>query len=337
MGKRRKQINWSEYNSHLVNRGRNFAKLLVDFRTSLPFMDEELKEMNEGKVGAPYRYADSLFVFLGLIKVLTGVSYRWLQGFCTFFLNEVPDYSRICRRINSLPSEVLERIHRESVKKSVKDKRVEIILDATGIRLNRSYIWRDEKGEKHRKRNWKKLHVGIVSGSIVYVKVIDKTEQEGSSKEFRNAIECSEKNLPEETKIERVYADGGYDSNDNFDLCEAKGIEPIIKIRESTIEKIKREEMINEQLLLYGRELEREYNCRDKWAKKQIDWERFVEEYRYGKRGGVEGFIGAFKHIFGEYAYSKKEHNINIEFKLKTIAWNYINSQYHINIKIGAQ
>ena len=241
---------------------------------------------------------------------------------------EVPDYSRICRRINSLPPEILNKLHKDTLRNMIGSKRVEIIFDATGIQLNNSYIWRDEKGERRRKRNWKKLHLGIVSGTIVYVKVLEKNDQEGSSKEFDDAINRSEENLPDDTEIARIYADGGYDCNDNFDLCESKGIEPIIKIRESTIKRVRREEMINEQLLLYGRELEREYRCRDKWAKKQMEWEKFVEEYNYGKRGGIEGIIGSFKRIFGEYAYSKKDHNINVEFKLKTIAWNYINVQH---------
>ena len=48
VGRRRKAINWSEYNADLVNRGLNFARLLSEFRLSIPFMDDELKEMNRG-------------------------------------------------------------------------------------------------------------------------------------------------------------------------------------------------------------------------------------------------------------------------------------------------
>jgi len=41
---------------------------------------EELREMNQGKNGRPFRYPHSLILFLGTLRVVFGLPYRQLEG-----------------------------------------------------------------------------------------------------------------------------------------------------------------------------------------------------------------------------------------------------------------
>ncbi|MEM3123318.1 MAG: transposase [Nitrososphaerota archaeon] len=66
---------WSSYNEALVRR----AELLFSFEV-LDRWDEELESMNDGRVGAPYRYPDSFIGCLVDIKHLLKVGYRQVQG-----------------------------------------------------------------------------------------------------------------------------------------------------------------------------------------------------------------------------------------------------------------
>ncbi|MEM1944419.1 MAG: transposase [Nitrososphaerota archaeon] len=66
---------WAVYNEALVRR----AEILFSFDV-LDRWDEELESMNDGKVGAPYRYPDSFIGCLVDIKHLLKVGYRQVEG-----------------------------------------------------------------------------------------------------------------------------------------------------------------------------------------------------------------------------------------------------------------
>ncbi|MEM3095408.1 MAG: transposase [Nitrososphaerota archaeon] len=66
---------WPGYNGVLVGR----AELLFSFEV-LDGWDEELESVNDGRVGAPYRYPDSFIGCLVDIKHLLKVGYRQVQG-----------------------------------------------------------------------------------------------------------------------------------------------------------------------------------------------------------------------------------------------------------------
>ncbi|KXA94405.1 hypothetical protein AKJ65_04505 [candidate division MSBL1 archaeon SCGC-AAA259E19] len=66
---------WKEYNEELVKRG--------EFYLSPAFLeswDEELEEMNEGRVGAPYKFPESYVQFDALWYEFFNLSYRQLEG-----------------------------------------------------------------------------------------------------------------------------------------------------------------------------------------------------------------------------------------------------------------
>jgi len=326
MGKRRTPIDWGSYNKELVKRGAKVAKMIEDFKDNEDSLKFEVESMNSGKEGGQFQYADTLFVFLAAIKVCTMKGFRWLQGFSYLFLENVPSYSQICRRIGALPDELLERLERESVRNAVSGRTIDIILDATGVQINGKAVWIDEKFNTRRKRKWKKLHIVIdrESRAILSIRVIEKNKNEGESSEFETSLKSAKSKLSDSVNVDKAFADRGYDSVDNFDTCKKENIKPIIRVRNPTVKKLKREREINEQLLSYGRRLERDYTYRDKCAMEQINWNEYVEKSGYGKRSGEEGVIGSFKRTFGESVYSKTDRAIACECRIKGIVWNWM-------------
>ena len=71
-------IDWPSYNESLVRRG----QVLLDFDV-LDGWDHELSQMNEGKVGEPYDYPNSLMQLLGYMRAYFHLPYRQTQGVVT--------------------------------------------------------------------------------------------------------------------------------------------------------------------------------------------------------------------------------------------------------------
>ena len=103
--KRKKYIDkrdWKKYNRELVMRGYfyiNPAFLLT--------WNDELRQMNAGKVGEPYLYPESMIKFLAVLHC-KGHDYRALEGMMKSlsenykFQFPVISSSQICRRVNAL-------------------------------------------------------------------------------------------------------------------------------------------------------------------------------------------------------------------------------------------
>ena len=68
-------VDWSTYNESLVRRG----QVLLDFDV-LDGSDQELFQMNLGKVGEPYCYPDSFIQLLGYMRAHFRLPYRQTQG-----------------------------------------------------------------------------------------------------------------------------------------------------------------------------------------------------------------------------------------------------------------
>jgi hypothetical protein len=77
---------WHEYNESLIERGR----ILMDIGF-LRSSNREIKNMNKGKVGAPFEYSRTYIQFLAFLKVGFKISYRTVQG----IVRGLSDYIRI--------------------------------------------------------------------------------------------------------------------------------------------------------------------------------------------------------------------------------------------------
>ena len=323
-GKKKTQYDWKVYNKQLVERGRKLAKNLRSLKQRIiEFWDEELAIMNEGKEGARFRYPNSQIVFLLILRIALNInSYRLLQGFAHLFFRMVPDYSELYRRIKQLDPEIIEKINQEITKAKTEGRSIIISIDGTGIQINGKYVWTDNKhkNEKMRKRDWKKINIAIDTETrqILAVKLLERNEAEGSHENTVELIENVLENINDDSCIEKCYGDGGYDNEKNFEMFEYLGIKPVIRIRKPSRRKA---EQMSRALKAHKR---RRFfqKKRNREALKQCDWERYIEESRYGKRSGVEGVIGSFKRIFGERVFSRTDEMIRKEIMTRVLVWN---------------
>ena len=68
-------IDWYSYNESLVRRG----QVLLDFDV-IDGWDDELSQMNHGKIGEPYDYPDSFMQLLGYMRIYFHLPYRQAEG-----------------------------------------------------------------------------------------------------------------------------------------------------------------------------------------------------------------------------------------------------------------
>jgi hypothetical protein len=326
-GKKKTKYDWSKYNKELVNRGKRLANRIKTIkRDVVEFWDEELERMNEGKEGARFQYPNSMIVFFSIIRTAFNVnSYRNLQGLGVLFFDTVPDYTVINRRIRRLNLDTLKKINREVTRAKTKGRVINVSLDGTGVQVNGKYVWNEKKhnGEKMRKRDWKKINIAIdvETRQIVGIKILGRNENEGSHENTMDLMGDVFENIDNTTKIGKVYADGGYDSYNNFEMFEELGVEPVIRIQERSREIAN---FMNNTHVKESKRIKYFSEKRSREAVKQYHWKYYVEEYEYGKRSGIEGVIGSFKRFFREKLFSRIDDMIEREILTRVLIWNTI-------------
>ena len=297
--KKRRKINWSEYNESLVRRGE------VMFDTD--FLDNwraELKIMNKGKEGAKYLYPNSLISLLATVHVYL-LPYRQLEGFLRMMsihiekLQEaVPDYTTMWWRVVKVKVHLNPKINLE------KDP-ITIAVDSTGIKVTNRGEWIREKwnnNSNNKRRGFIKIHiaVNVRTKKVLSMEVTKEDVYDGKMlKKLVNNV------VSENNDVKKVLADGAYDSKDNFMYLDRMGVEPVIRVRRNSSIKanicMSRKMVVIEQL-------------RDmKWWKKK---------HEYGMRWIAESAFSSMKRMFGEYVSSVKWNNIVNELLLKASIYN---------------
>ena len=76
---------WHDYNESLIERGRVLIDL--DFIRSY---NEDIKNMNKNKVGAPFQDSDNYIQFLAFLKIGFKIPYRYCAGNSTWII-------RVCK------------------------------------------------------------------------------------------------------------------------------------------------------------------------------------------------------------------------------------------------
>ena len=107
--------------------------------------------------------------------------------------------------------------------------------------------------------------------------------------------------------IDRLLADGAYDSNDIFGYLGDKGIEPCIKVRKNSKVRLKKGNILR-NLSVLGQK-----NDLQNWKDDSVS---------YGQRWIVETVFSCLKRRFGEYVYSVKLKNMIQEMVLKASLYN---------------
>lgn len=282
--------NWPVYNEQLVKRGEYFLDTgLVEN------WDEELKIMNENKVGAPYQFPNS-FIELQAVWHAKRVPFRMIEGITRklVILGGVPDYNNYStsnRRINKLSCQL----------ELPASNNLTLFSDGTGFQIIEGGEY---MREKYGKKNRRWIQVVILGDPdskepvSFEVNLIQDSELESAKKQLE---ELKEKGV----KVKEFGGDGSYDAIKLWNWLDYNNITPVIKPDKNAIipsGNRTRDKNVDERNTLgYGL------------------WSR---EHGYGYRWpATEGIFSAVKCIFGEEIHAKTEKGMLQEARIKF--WAY--------------
>ena len=167
-------------NEKYVKRG---ADMFIEYN---PEWEDEVSHANKGKVGAPYRYSETLIMLAAALRVGLGVQYRQLEGTIGKMIGEskTPSFSQLRKRMGKLDVST-----DQGGVITVSDPKHSRILaaDATGLKQHNRGEW---MGKKWRvKRGFVKLHVMVDTQTMkIYRHVTEFRSLLGQKR-----IECGQK------------------------------------------------------------------------------------------------------------------------------------------------
>lgn len=296
--KKRKYIdnrNWKDYNEELVLRGVYYINPQF-----LYTWNDEIKQMNAGKVGEPYLYPESMIKFLAVLHC-KGNDFRTLEGMIRGIRDISPyefpviDYSQICRRYNKL------NVNFEVMEEDMK-KYLEVGVDGSGEKSTKRGGWMREKWKV--RKGWIKVVIMGVKGKkgkyVIDIRVGNEDLDERAA--GRGMVRKNHNN------IGTLFADGLHENEDMFDLCDKYDIPTAIKLRDNCSTKTKSPRR-KQEVRIY----------------KSMPYEEWTREKGYGRRWPItEGIYSGCKRIFGEYVSATKTRNMYHEVKLKFWAYNQL-------------
>jgi transposase len=203
---------------------------------------------------------------------------------------KVPDYTTMWWRVARVKIQLNPDIDPE------RDV-VTIAVDSTGIKVTNRGEWIRDKWQ--RKRGFVKIHVAVdvKTKKILSMRVTKQNVSDSRMlKPLVRTVHCN---------VDRVIADGAYDSKTNFRFLNKEGIEPVIKVRKTSSFKARgcmpRKLVVVEQLQ---------------------DVKRWKRRHGYGMRWIAESAFSSMKRMFGEYVSSVRWKNIVNELLVKASIYN---------------
>ena len=231
----------AQNDARYVERGKMIHLVLPDN------MDEELRQMNNGKNGHPFVYSECLAMAIIGIRLQLSIALRCAEGITISALDEeyASDYVTLWRRIKNLDVSFTDRIITVRGKGSM----LQIIIDSIGMSPS-------ARGDYIRCKYKIKTRTGFIRLSVIMeqdiMRILGFTvtdEKIGDSPQFEPLIrqalkskgidpdvrrvavmEAGTGSPPRPVRIE-IRADAGYDNRENFQMCKEYGITSIIKIR----------------------------------------------------------------------------------------------------------
>lgn len=278
--------NWKAYNQQLIKRGGFYINPQF-----LSTWNDEIKQMNAGKVGQPYLYPKSEIEFLAVLHA-KNFDYRALEGIIRGISRmtlafPVISYTQICRRINKL------EINFETI-----EENLVVAIDGSGEKVSNRGEWMRQKWKV--RRGWIKVVImGTLDGKIVDIRVGNENLDE--RKAARGMIRANHR------KIRKVLMDGLHDVRNTFNVCEQYKLETGIKIRKNANTRALNSPRRKKEVIEY----------------KKLGHETWVKKKGYGFRWvASEGVFSADKRIFGEHVRATKKRNMYQEVRLKFWAYN---------------
>lgn len=211
--------NWSQYNSALVRRG----SLTLWFDHSS--INGWVNASASGRRGKSRTYTDAAILCALTIRQVYHLPLRATQGLIASLVQllgldlPVPDYSTLCRRARRL-----------TVKLSARpaDRIKHLVFDASGLKVYGEGEWKVRLHGADKRRTWRKLHISMDASThqIITALVTHKDVVDGRRlpRQLRQV----------EAPVERVYADGAYDTRLCYKAIHQKGARAIIPPRKGS-------------------------------------------------------------------------------------------------------
>lgn len=284
---------WVAYNEHLVKRG----EYLLDLNW-VKNWNEELDEMNDGKVGQPFTFPNSL-IQLQAVFHAKQTPYRMIEGITRQLahiarLPSYNDYSTVNRRVNRL----------DTKPEPPQSDALTLFSDGTGFQAIAGGEYLREKYGKKNRRWVQVILLGEPDSKepvSFEVNLVQDSEADSTKKQLKSL-------LVKDLKIVDFGGDGSMDEMGLWRFLEKQKICPIIKP-----DKNAREDSKNE--LRNHVVKERNEKGYKKWAKKN----------RYGFRWpATEGIFSAVKRIFGEQLAATSELGMTQEAAIKFWAYQKV-------------
>lgn len=281
--------NWCEYSKSLEQRG----SLTVWFPDG--FEQDWLNTEKHGGRGASATYTDGSIELCLMLRHLYHLPLRQTRGFVRSILGwmgldlPVPCYSTFSRRATALEVCLRERIRA--------GERLQIAFDATGLKVYGEGEWKVRTHGPEKRRTWRKLHVAIDVHSQEIVAAVVTGSDTADGEVLADLID----QIPE--PIAEGFGDGAYDSRENFQMLEARGILPTIPPRETAV--------VHEEP---GYPLSRNLYVQEIQALGKKTWK---QKYGYHQRSKVETTFSRDKRIFGERLPSRLEDNQGVDLFLR--------------------
>jgi IS5 family transposase len=294
-------VNWRRYNESLIRRG----EVLLDFDV-IDNWDSELEKMNECKEGRKFVYPDSFIKLLGYVRAYFHLPYRQTEGIvrahASNTLPSIPDYRRICRRINRLDIKIDDDQDKSSLQH---DDNFVIAIDSTGVKVTNRGEWIRHKWKV--KRGYLKIHIAVDIKKKRILSLHVTSEQVHDGKVLPKLVD--DITIKQNKVVETVVMDGVYDSNENFQFLSFKGIHPAIKVRKN------------------AKCRKTNHYLRNKNVQSQkTNLQQWKDSVNYGQRWIVETVFSCIKRMFGEYVTAIRFENMIKEIILKASLYNWFQS-----------
>ena len=192
---RYRTTNWKSYNEALKRRG----SLLI-------WLDKDMVWLapKAGRMGRPPVFSDAAIQFCLMVKVLFGLPLRQTTGMVSSILQmagldwPVPDFSTLSRRQKTITVEVSSRRAAGPLN---------LLVDSTGIKFLGDGEWLARKHGTHRRRQYRKVHLAMDTGSGDILAVEFTSSREGDSPVLPDLLD----QIPPDQEIGTVTGDGAFD------------------------------------------------------------------------------------------------------------------------------
>ena len=179
-----------------------------------------------GRLGRPPVFSDAAIQFCLMVKVLFGLPLRQTTGMVSSILQmagldwPVPDFSTLSRRQKNITVEISSRRAPGPLN---------LLVDSTGIKFLGDGEWLARKHGTHSRRQYRKVHLAMDTGSGDILAVEFTSSREGDSPVLPDLLD----QIPPDQEIGTVTGDGAFDTRRCHAAILARGGTAIIPIRKN--------------------------------------------------------------------------------------------------------